>query len=205
MPGEKASGWERVALTPTSVAIENAGLSFCIQWAYKVKPYQVAGPDRLVSERYDIIAKSEKASNNEQMRAMMQVLLADRFGLRLHRDTRTVAIYNLIVASPAKLQRASPDQSAGMTVENGSFVFRRVTMAGFAERLTDFSTIDRPVLDRTGLDGSFDITLTSAPSAMSSNPDAIFAAVEGAGFRLNRSKAPIEILVVDHAEAPSAN
>jgi uncharacterized protein (TIGR03435 family) len=105
-----------------------------------------------------------------------------------------------------KLKRASSDQTpTGMTVENGSFVFRRVTMAEFAERLSDFSSFDRPVLDRTGIDGLFDITLTSAATAMRSDPDAIFAAVESTGLRLDSTKAPLEILVVDHAEKPSPN
>jgi uncharacterized protein (TIGR03435 family) len=203
--GGEGSGRERIAVTPTSVVMENAGLSFCIQWAYKVKFYQVSGPDRLVSDRYDIIAKAEKPSNNEQLRAMMQALLGDRFRLRLHRATRTVPVYDLIAPSAKKLQRPRPDENTGMTVENGSFVFRGVTMADFAEGLSDFSSFDRPVLDRTGLNGLFDITLSSAASAMRSDPDAIFAAVEGAGFRLHPAKEPLDILVIDHVERPSPN
>ena len=205
--GGEGSGREKITITPDSVIIENAGLSFCIQSAYNVKFYQVSGPDWLISDRYDIIAKKEGRSGNAQLMEMLQTLLADRFSLRLQRETRIVPVYQLVEKSRAvKLNRASPDETAnGMTVENGSFVFRRVTMSEFAERLSDFSSFDRPVLDRTGLDGAFDITLPSAASAMRSDPDAIFSAVEGAGLRLDPGKAPIEILVVNHADKPSPN
>jgi uncharacterized protein (TIGR03435 family) len=138
---------------------------------------------------------------------MMQTLLADRFNLQLHRAAKTVPVYQLVApARTARLKPASPDQTAaGVTVENGSFVFHYVTMPEFAERLSDFASIDRPVLDRTGIEGSFDITLTSAATAMRTDPDAIFAAVEKAGFRLDSTKAELETLVVDHADRPSPN
>jgi uncharacterized protein (TIGR03435 family) len=204
--GGEGSGRERVTVTPDSVTIENGSLSFCIQWAYNVRFYQVSGPDRLVSQRYDIIAKTEKPSSRQQLMTMMQTLLSDRFSLRLHRETRTVPVYELVGRSGnSNLRLASADSDTGMTVENGSFVFRRVTMAEFATRLSDFSAFDRPVLDRTGIDGFFDITLTSAAIAMRADPDAIFAAVESTGLRLNPGKAPLEMIVVDHAEGPTPN
>ena len=205
--GGEGSGREKITVTPNSVIIENAGLNFCIQSAYNVKFYQVSGPHWLVSERYDIIAKTERRSSREQLMSMLQALLTDRFSLRFRGETRVVPVYELAAKSRAvKLDRASPDEAAhGMTMENGSFVFRRVSLAEFAERLSDFSSFDRPVLDRTGMDGLFDITLASAATLMRSDPDAIVAAVEGTGLRLNPVKAPLEILVIEHAERPSSN
>jgi uncharacterized protein (TIGR03435 family) len=205
--GGEGSGREKITVTPDSVIIENAGLSFCIQSAYNVKLYQVSGPSWLISERYDIMAKTERRSSKDQLVQMLQALLADRFRLQLQRETRTLPVYQLVAKSGAmKLNVASLDQTAhGMTIENGSFLFRGVTMADFAERLSDFSSVDRPVVDRTGLDGSFDITLISAASAMRSDSDAIFAAVERTGLRLNPGKAPLQILVVSHADKPSPN
>jgi uncharacterized protein (TIGR03435 family) len=100
---------------------------------------------------------------------------------------------------------SAADQRSGMGVVNGSFVFEHITMSQLAEHLSDLSAFDRPVLNKTGLDGSFDITLPSAAAAMRENPDSIFAAVESAGFRLNARKSPVEILIVDHAEQPSQN
>jgi len=78
-------------------------------------------------------------------------------------------------------------------------------MSELAGYLSDLAAFDRPVLNKTGLDGSFDITLPSAAVAMRENPDSIFAALESAGFRLNARKSSVEILIVDHAEQPSPN
>jgi uncharacterized protein (TIGR03435 family) len=205
--GGEGSGREKISVTPNGVIIENAGLNFCIQSAYNVKFYQVSGPDWLISERYDIMAKTERRSSKEQLMEMLQALLAYRFNLRLRRETRVIPVYELAAKARAvRLDRASPDETANrMTIENGSFVFRRVSLAEFAERLSDLSSFDRPVLDRTGMDGLFDITLASAATAMRNDPDAIFAAVESTGLRLNPGKAPLEILVVDHAERPAPN
>jgi uncharacterized protein (TIGR03435 family) len=203
--GGEGSGRERVAVTPQSITIENAGLSFCMQWAYNVKFYQVNGPDRLVSERYDIMGKTERPSSKGQLRMMMQGLLADRFNLRFHRETRTVPVYELVVVSNTKLRPAEPDEKSGVSVVSGSFVFHRVSMPEFAEHLSDLAAIDRPVLDKTGREGLFDITLESAAITMRNDPDSIFSSIEGAGLRLNSRKGPLELLVVDHAEKPSGN
>jgi uncharacterized protein (TIGR03435 family) len=203
--GGEGSGRERVAVTPQSVTLENAGLSFCMQWAYDVKFYQVKGPDRLVSERYDIIGKTDKPTGKEQLRTMMQALLADRFQLRFHRETRTVPVYELVLVANTKLRPAESGENPGLSVVNGSFVFRRLTMPEFAERLSDLSAIDRPVIDKTGREGLFDITLESAASAMRNDPDSIFPSLERAGLRLNSRKGPLEVLVVDQARKPSEN
>ncbi len=204
--GGEGSGWEKVTVTPGRVDIQNAGLSFLIQWAYGVKVYQVSGPARLLAERYDVNARAAQPSGRQQMMTAMQHLLAERFRLRLHRETRSIPVYELLAPrSLARLKSADGNAKQSLTVENGSFVLRDVTMPEFAERLSDFSGVDRPVIDRTGMDGAFDITLESAAAAMRTDPDAVFAAVERAGFRLKASKAPLEILVVDHFEKPSPN
>jgi uncharacterized protein (TIGR03435 family) len=204
--GGEGSGRERIAVSPTSLTLANASLSFCIQWAYNVKFYQVSGLDKLTRQRYDIIAKTERPVDRGQLRAMLQALLADRFQLRSHRETRTVPVYELVARqNGAKLRPAQADQTAGMLVRDGSFVFQGVTMTEFAERLSDLSAIDRPVLNKTGLAGAFDITLGSAARDMLADPASIFAAIERAGFRLESRKGPIEVLVMDHAAPPSEN
>jgi len=104
-----------------------------------------------------------------------------------------------------KLPRSKPDQDSGMNVVNGSFVFHRVTLQEFAAQLSDFAAFDRPVLDRTGVEGYFDITLASAATATRNEPESMFSAVEALGLRLNPRKGPIEMLVIDHAERPSGN
>jgi uncharacterized protein (TIGR03435 family) len=204
--GGEGSGRESVVVSPNSINLGNASLSFCIQWAYNVKFYQVSGPERLTVDRYDIVAKTGKPARKEELMSMMQALLADRFHLRLHRETRAMPVYELVAPSKgARLRQSGPDQKAGMSVVNGSFVFQRVSMSAFAERISDFSAIDRPVLDKTGIEGFFDITLPSAASAMLADPQSIFSAIEGVGLRLDSRRGPVEIVVVDHVERPSGN
>lgn len=205
--GGEGSGQETMDVQPERITFTNASLSYCMQWAWDVRFYQISGLDAS-GERYDITAKRDAPASVEQLRAMTRALLADRFQLRLHREMRRISVYELVAParkSELRLDRAAADETPGLGVVNGSFVFLHVTMGDFAERLSDFSGFDRPVVDRTGIDGVFDITLDGAASAMRADPDSIFGAVERLGLRLNRSKAEMPILVVDHAAKPSAN
>jgi uncharacterized protein (TIGR03435 family) len=202
--GGEGSARESVTVSPTTVALRNATLSFFIQWAYDVRFHQVSGPDWTSRSRYDLIAKTGiPATSERQLREKMQALLADRFRLRLHRATKIIPVYELTTATT--LKRSATDQHSGMRVENGSFVFEHVTMSQMAEYLSDLAAFDRPVLNKTDLEGSFDITLPSAAVAMRENPESIFASLESAGFRLGARKSSVEILIVDHAEQLSPN
>jgi uncharacterized protein (TIGR03435 family) len=94
--GGEGSGRESVTVSPAAVTLRNASLSFCIQWAYSVRFYQISGPEWISRSRYDVIAKPGTPSPSErQLKEMMQALLAERFRLRLHRDTRTIPVYEL--------------------------------------------------------------------------------------------------------------
>ena len=92
-------------------------------------------------------------------------------------------------------------------VEDGNFVFHDTSMPEFAEKLSQLRDIDRPVVDRTGIKGVFDITLTGAATAMlqPGGPSLFTLVQEQLGLKLVSAKAPIEVLVVDHAENPSVN
>src|SRR3569623_2065736 len=92
--GGEGSGRESVNISPATVTLRNASLSFCIQWAYSVRFYQLSGPDWILRSRYDVIAKSvTPAASERQLKEMMLALLADRFRLRLRRSTRTIPVY----------------------------------------------------------------------------------------------------------------
>jgi uncharacterized protein (TIGR03435 family) len=95
---------------------------------------------------------------------MLQALLAERFQLRIRRETKTIPVYELIVRkNAAKLPRSEdPNKEGSLRVVDDSFVFENVTMSEFAARLTDLAGIDRPVLDKTGMAGVYDVTLKSA-------------------------------------------
>src|SRR5262252_3570945 len=84
--------------TPGYLTAQNATLSQYIQWAYNVQTFQVSGPAWIDSERYDISARSQGPAPKEQLRLMLQALLKDRFQLTLHRETKDMAGYALVVA-----------------------------------------------------------------------------------------------------------
>ena len=204
--GGEGSGREHVDVSPTGIRFVNVSLNFCIQWAYGVKFYQVSGPDWIVRERYDILAKTGQPVARPRLRRMLQALLADRFALQLHSEMRPRPVYALVVhGARAKLRLSAPGEETGTSVVDGSFVFSHVTMPELAERLSDLAAIDRPVLDATGIQGIYDLTLPSAARDMRQDPGSIFTAIEEAGLKLEPRKSPLQILVVDHASRPSPN
>ncbi|MGP8246780.1 MAG: TIGR03435 family protein [Bryobacteraceae bacterium] len=91
-------------------------LADLIRTAYKIKPYQLAGPDWMGAQRFDILAKMPAGSNKDQVPEMLQALLADRFKLAVHRDSKEHAVYDLVVAKGGvKLRESPPDPDAPKT------------------------------------------------------------------------------------------
>jgi len=204
--GGEGSRWPRVSFTPTSLTLQNAGLAFCIQWAYNVRFYQVSGPAWITEIRYDILARTERPVTQSALRLMLQALLADRFQVAFHRETKTIPVYKLVAGKGAtKLSQADADEATDLRVSAGSFVFSHTSMGDLAERLSGLAGMDRPVLDHTGIPGAFDITLPSAARKLLEDNSSIFASVQEIGLEMKPGRAPVEILVVDRAEKPSAN
>jgi uncharacterized protein (TIGR03435 family) len=191
----------------------------------------VGGPSWINTERFDIEGRAEGTPNQEQMREMLRSLLADRFKLVVHRETRQMPAYALTLARSdgrlgAELRPAAPCEPpappasprptpgpgcGGFSIGNGSMRGVGVTMTRLAAELPS-ATEGRHVVDRTGLSGNFDVTLTWNADAL--RPDAppadqavsIFAAVqEQLGLKLEPITAPIEVLVIDSAERPLGN
>jgi uncharacterized protein (TIGR03435 family) len=124
-------------------------------------------------------------------------------------------VYELVVAKGGPrlpknkadtLPSSYPKESLPRVVD-GSFVFGNVSMAEFAEQLTQLRGIDLPVIDRTGIQGVYDITLKSAARALlePDGPSLLTLIQEQLGLRLVSTKDPVEVFVIDHAEKPSAN
>jgi len=204
--GGEGSRRDRVSVSPAGVTLENATLGDCIEWAWSVRFYQVSGPGWPTQDRFDIVAKNDTPQTTEQLRAMLQSLLADRFRLQLHRAPRKTPVYELVTREkPITLPESQTDSYPGPRVIDGSFVFQHVTLAQFAEGLSGLAAIDRPVLDKTGIAGIYDITLKSAARAMLEDPSSIFSAIENIGFALESRRGQVETLIVDHAERPKGN
>jgi uncharacterized protein (TIGR03435 family) len=197
---------ERITFTVTS-------LKNLIQQAYDVRSYQVEGPDWLESATFDVVANVPAGATREQANVMLQNLLADRFQLKLHRSTREVPVYALVVANNGpKLTVAANDPNAvrgrgTLSVRGGGkrFEFDGRTMASFAESLE--TDAERPVIDMTGLEGTYDIRLTFAPRGRSAigspappdMPELFTALQEQLGLRLESRRGPMALLVVDSA------
>jgi len=199
-------------------ATNNSVLSL-ITYAYSMKLYQVTGGPGWVSDyassAWDIAAKAEGDSPLTQERAqqMMQTLLADRFKLTFHREMRETPVYALVVAGKGgpTLKKSEPDAASTMYI-SGKWTERMTatkwTMEQLAANISNSG--DRPVLDRTGLTGTYDFTLEWNPAYGTPNPDpdapSIFTALqEQLGLKLEPQKAPVEVFAIDHAEKPSEN
>lgn len=188
---------------------KNNSLSNLITFAYNLKDYQVLGlPAWGESERYDLNAKAEDnaALTRDSAKPMMRALLADRFQLKSHLETRDMPIYALVVAKNGPKFKESAPGTEGMLSSGGprNLNVLKVTagdMSQLANHLSYIQEIGRPVLDKTALTGVYDYILKSEPGA-----ESIFTAIQDQlGLKLEPIKAPLEVLVADHAERPSGN
>jgi uncharacterized protein (TIGR03435 family) len=192
----------------------NVTLKRCIIGAYSVGPQQViGGPDWIDTDRFEINAKADRAVNDATFMLMLRDLLADRFQLALHRETRSQSVYILEVTKNGP-KLGTPEAGEASTSTNGdntgvAIDARHVDMDSFARTLARETAL--PVLNKTSLSGAYNFKLHwIRDSARRADP-----AIEGAtlftalqeqlGLRLRSEKAPIEVLVIDRAERPSAN
>jgi len=194
----------------------NITLLALMQWAYSMPERQILdGPSWLGSTRFDIQGTTDtdriKGFNGEQdrdlKRRMVQALLADRFQLKLHQETRTLPAYDLILAKGgSKLQ---PTKSTGKSIGTGRTHFNGegLTMTSIAEELSLIT--GRVVVDRTNLADRYDLklewTADDAPASDNSAPSLFTAIQEQLGLKLEPAKEPVPVLVIDHVDLPTAN
>ncbi|SPE26963.1 hypothetical protein SBA3_1330028 [Candidatus Sulfopaludibacter sp. SbA3] len=185
--------------------------------AFDVKDYQVQGPEWLATERFDISAKVPANITKEQFGLMIQKLLAGRFQMTYHHESREQAVYALVVAKGGSKLKAPDANDAGggpgaMAVMGGGHLqARKIVAAGIASMLSTF--VDRPVIDETGLTGFYQFTLNWAPEGASdaSSGPTIYAAIQQElGLRLEPRKMLRKMLldhvIIDHIEkVPTAN
>jgi uncharacterized protein (TIGR03435 family) len=205
----------------------NATLKMLIKAAYGIYDHQlIGGAGWLESERYDIVAKAPPHTSDNQLGPMLRMLLTDRFKLKLHRETRQMPVYALVLGKDGpKFQevRREPKDGDGDTRKGrGHLTGQRVPISDLAEILS--GELGLSVLDRTGLKGFFDLKLEWIPDESQlrgpgDGPDgkistlgpdlngpSIFTALqEQLGLKLEKQIGPVEILVIDHVERPSEN
>ena len=230
--GSSGSSFKEGRFTATNIQLKNL-MEYS---AYGIpQPRILGGPKWLDSERFDIDAKMDstaadrlKALSRDQrrteMRAMFQQLLADRFKLAVHWETRELPVYVLVAAKkgPILQETRNPPGDTGTSSDDGKFSGKGLTLTEFAETLTQELSreLGRAVIDKTGIQGRYDITLkwtpeTGADSADSGadstapspeNGPSIFTALqEQVGLRLESAKGSVKVLVIDHIEMPTEN
>ena len=202
-----------LALSEGRLSAENCTLSYLVQEAYGLRDFQVVGGPQWVLDgngsRFDIQAKAVATTSDDQLKLMAQTLLADRFRLKVHREMRPVPVYALITAkSGPKLQTPKPGE--GRSIESGPPGFMSGANVPMSLFIDEFSgKVDRPVIDKTEFSNRFDFTLRWTPDKPGNadpNLGSIFTAIqEQLGLQLRPQKLPIEVLVIDHVEKPSAN
>lgn len=188
----------------------------------------IGGPD-WINDRFDIQAKAGGAISPEQARVMLQSLLEDRFQLKAHRDARELPVYNLVPA------RNGPKLSADQTPPNPSQTFieflspgeppkalprgamrmvtgpSSTTLTGTAVTVAQIVSLlqggsDRIIIDKTGFSGLIDVQLEfSREAGPTDSAPLLFTAIQDIGLKLESAKAPLEVIVIDSVQKPSAN
>jgi uncharacterized protein (TIGR03435 family) len=195
--------------------------------AYNVQDFRiVGGPDWMVSRRWDVQAKPDRVVSPDQIRPMLRALLENRFQLRAHSEKRQLPVYELTVdRKGSKVQRVRDGETeADVRVGAGLIQLTKATAATLASQLS--YALGRPVIDKTSLSGEFDFALEWTPEPgedggpataglppgtgdqPASAPDgqSLFTAItEQLGLRLKSGRSPVEAIVIDDVQMPTAN
>jgi uncharacterized protein (TIGR03435 family) len=189
--------------------------------AYNVQESQIAdGPSWIGTERWSVDARSEAGTthNDEETRQMLQNLLRERFGLQAHRETRQQSAYVLRIAKDGPKLKADESGATNIRINGNSIGLERGEISRLTQLLS--SALGKPVVDQTGLTGRYDVSLqwSDAPVAdggvigldahatADPNRESIFSAIQNQlGLQLVSQHAPVELIVIDKIERPSAN
>lgn len=219
---------QQLTMIKRDFVVKNGSLADLIGFAYDLQVKQISGgPDWMNKDRYDIAAVPdvEGQPNMVQSRGMVRKLLADRFALKFHNEKRDMPAYVLTVGkSGQKLTPTSikgPLPGLGISPGTGGITLHvmNATLADFTGFL-QMLVLDRPVVNQTGIAGRFDMNVTFTPDLSMFNGRPMKMAVEEGtepapalydateqqlGLKLAQEKAPVDVLVIDHVEKPSAN
>jgi uncharacterized protein (TIGR03435 family) len=214
------------AIEPGRITWFNTNLGQLIEMAYGVKHYQVSGPDWIVTwgstDRYDVMATTGKPVSANEIKRMLGPLLAERFHLTFHREPRELPVFALIVAKGGPKLQPGDDGAPSLSRDaDGGWFHKNWSMPMLADWLSGLASVGRPVIDRTGIQGtsSFHENLLNFPkegtpetkaevAARIDTPDDSFFSIlqSQLGLKVQVQKAPIEILVIDHADkVPTEN
>jgi len=204
----------------------NATIVDLVRYAYRVDADKVlGGPSWLESDRFDVQAKTSPSTSYETAMLMLRTLLEDRFKLQVHDDTRPLPAYTLKVGK-RKLQLKEPNRSApagcrpqpfkppppGGAMPPQTVDCHNITMASFAEQIRRMANgyLDKPVVDKTGIEGNWDLTISWTARGQlglaGSEGVSVFDALERIGLKLELDTLPAPVIAVDHVNrTPTPN
>lgn len=207
----EGSGRESIEVSGDRLTMRNVSLRSCISWAYNLQDFEVTGD--IGTDRFDIAAKAAAASPLPAMRSMLGTLLADRFNLSFHRETKPLSSLTLVVAKGGPKLHVSQEDGPGiLRPSKGAMVAQHATISEFIGSLA--GPLRTPVIDKTGLTDRYDfaVDLSSyfAETKPGEQPDLtgimMSALREQLGLSLESRREPVEIVVVDHIERkPTGN
>lgn len=222
-PAEPGGRGVQIMMAPGGrITAKNVTMKILIQQAYNLRDFQITGgPSWLGNDRYDINAKADGNDDvtPEQLRTMMQGLLADRFQLVFHKETKEMPVYALVVGKGGfKLKEAPQGNGPQIRMGRGLINGQGMGMDMLATQLSN--ALGRSVIDKTGLTGAYDIKLEFTPEGggmvqrdggadaappADAGPTIFTALQEQLGLKLESTKGPVTILVIDKAEKASEN
>jgi uncharacterized protein (TIGR03435 family) len=212
-----------IETSPTTVTARSKNLIGLLMWAYEIpESNQISGPGWMVTEGYDVIGKAPAPASTGELRIMLRNLLQQRFRLMLHREQKIVPLYSLVVDKTGlKISEVQEEPRGGAKIgmADGILTLQIVNRISELTSMLPQFLEARPVEDKTGLAGVYDITLKVEMDAdqMKRMPQpgmvftgfgytsGIFDAVEKLGLKLEATKGPVDFLVVDHVEHPTGN
>jgi len=186
----------------------------CIQLAYGISQSLITGPSSMRDVHYDITAKADPNTTEQQMQLMLRALLHDRFNLAFHLEKKELRVYNLVVAGSDIKIKMHPSAPGGeMHHENSAtgMVGHSMTMQELATYLSE--PLGAPLTDHTGLPGRYDFTIDFTPyvetGPTNDRPDpaaVLKSALKGElGLELVQRKDQVDVMIVDHIDPPSSN
>ena len=211
---QDTTGSEETEVSHGSLTMRHVRLSSCIKLAYGAEYFQITGPAWVNEQRYSIFAKAGAPAADDQLKQMLRTLLAERFKLRLRRETREREMAVITVGKNGpKLHPSETEGEGVIRSESDRTVFRATTMSELASFLSGGGAT---TMDMTGLKGRFDFTLdygrhldrtSENQNPMRLHNDALRVAVqEELGLKLELKKVPVEMLVVEDAlRTPTEN
>jgi len=214
---------------PGNFAATNVTLKQLISFAYGIRDDQISGlPAWATSNHFDVTAKvsdfdlkSYKKLTRDQLAAMLRPILIDRFHVKVHTEIKALGVFYLVLAKGGPKFKIPPDPAdpdhpapnEGISVNNNSLTATAIPLSSFSKALAD--QLDHTVIDKTGLTGDYNLKLkwssdedrnNAADNGAADRPPDLFTALqEQLGLKLEATKGPVDLLVVDHAEQPTPN